>query len=98
LTSHCRNALPSIVLPPSVSTSYEVSKRWFIQAAVLGITCMVPIPPSQAMIADCQPLSCSATALTRRGGRLTCDTVQNGCAAADASADPTSALGAFSPS
>jgi hypothetical protein len=32
--------------------------------------CMVPKPPSQATISDCQPLSCQAMALMRTVGTL----------------------------
>lgn len=68
MISHCRYSAPSAVLPPSVSTSYEVPNRWFIQSAVAGMTCMVPMPPSHAMIVDCHPLSCQAMAFMRLTG------------------------------
>src|SRR5205823_3737819 len=70
LISQARYSPPTITLPLSVCTSYEVPKRWFVKLAVSGMTCMVPIPPSQARIVDCQPLSCQATACIRFTGTL----------------------------
>jgi S-ribosylhomocysteine lyase LuxS involved in autoinducer biosynthesis len=56
------------------------------------------MPPSQAMIVDCQPLSCQAIALMSFVGRLTDDAVQNRLAAAASSAVRTVDFDASVPS
>src|SRR5215218_3095639 len=70
----------------------------FIQSDVAGSTCIVPNAPMHETMADCQPLSCSAIALIRLVGRVTCETVQKRLAAAASRAAPTCSRGAFVPS
>src|SRR5262245_16012002 len=108
MISHCRYSAPSAVLPASVLTLCEVPYRLFIQLAVPTITCIVPIPWSQAMMVDCQPLSCQATAFIRFTGTVISEPspvyptglrtpTHHGLPAAATSAVLTSANGAFGP-
>src|SRR5262249_46252532 len=78
--------------------SQLVPNRWFIQVAVFAMTCIVPIPPSHALIVDCQPLSCHATAYKRRAGILMSgNDAQNWRRDATSSASRTCCLGAGAP-
>src|SRR5689334_7692649 len=62
------------------------------------MTCMVPMPPSQARMADCQPLSCHAVAYISFAGILICGALaQKVWPAALSRAVLTSSLGALVP-
>src|SRR5688572_14983108 len=70
MTSHCRYMAPRAAFPSTVDTSYDRPKRWFIQGAVAGMTCINPMPWSHAMTVDRQLLSAQAIAFIIPAGMV----------------------------
>ena len=104
--------MPSLVFPSRVLTSKLLLKRSCIQSTVPAMSCMVPIPPSQAMTVDRQVLSAMAIAFIMSAGIVTGGgsigpprpiggstpaRPQKSVAPAERSASRTSAMGAASP-
>src|SRR5215831_13015007 len=87
-------------LPASVFTSEVVWNLLLAQLAVSVMICMVPMPPSQARIVDCHPLSSQAIASTSSGRSVMAGPPmfgQTGLPAAATSAALTSAVAALGP-